>query len=517
MRKRVLPICTKPSICAYAHHSYLHCILESYENIGDELLRMYIPNAGDYEWEYMGKNIRTSWMKDVISLSCDKYEENTEFYMMRKCNMVDEIIIEVQFHQFTNSSSVINVVLCSDNIDKCIKEDNSIIRIGLLRKRGIYVKVNDQYVIAKDQVLLEDYPIWFKIRKDDNQIYALVSYDNLNWIELYSTNINDTKNLSLTKIGVNTNNGVNQYYSWLFLNYIQLYYNNVNAYVWLDYYNLPERNYRKYHLNHFFDFNKDYYYEMEQMMTDINTYIHWSINNGYYIEIQLDDYYIPSRDRYCSEHRKHNNLIYGYDDERNEYNLIGYNNKLHNSMIAYADFERAFKAISNDGDIIYRIKYAPSDQTFEFNKNILKEKLQEYMEGIDSSEAFATTVPLQEGIYGIKVYDVLINTERGKYLLLQDKRISYVLYEHNKIMKDRIDYLISKKIISDDYTTKKLILLINEIVNKSETLKNSILKKNMVENISDNHKNRLENTIISITKELYKIETQFYEELIILL
>ena len=49
------------------------------------------------------------------------------------------------------------------------------------------------------------------------------------------------------------------------------------------------------------------------------------INSGYYVIINVDEYYLPVKSRYQKEHFVHHSLVYGYDNARQKLLAVGFN------------------------------------------------------------------------------------------------------------------------------------------------------------------------------------------------
>ena len=52
------------------------------------------------------------------------------------------------------------------------------------------------------------------------------------------------------------------------------------------------------------------------------------INNGYYITCLLNEYYVKCRQAYNTRKFEHGNMIYGFDDEKHQIFLAGFNEYL---------------------------------------------------------------------------------------------------------------------------------------------------------------------------------------------
>ena len=129
----------------------------------------------------------------------------------------------------------------------------------------------------------------------------------------------------------------------------------------------------------------------------------------------------------------------------------------------------------------------------------------ELLYGVDSSERFMGIIGKQPGIYGLKVFDELINTERGQELIVTDRRLSFVLYEHCLGMMERLTFLIRMGYVAEK-RQDHLIALGKKMLNSSEVLKNRVVKNIFTQNMADR--------IMTQLSELYQLEKEFYTELI---
>ena len=64
-------------------------------------------------------------------------------------------------------------------------------------------------------------------------------------------------------------------------------------------------------------------------------------------------------------------------------------------------------------------------------------------------------MPTEDRVYGIRIYEEL-QTQKGLEVLVSDRRVSYVLYEHKVIMEKRIEYMWQEELIDKElYDTLK--------------------------------------------------------------
>lgn len=192
---------------------------------------------------------------------------------------------------------------------------------------------------------------------------------------------------------------------------------------------------------------------------DIHNYIKRHIDQGYYIQFQVDEYYTPNSWRYEDKHNIHDMFVYGYDDEKELYNVLCYNRQLifEENTCPYKQFEAAFKNNYLDkkenfwADRIYFYQYNENDH-YSFNTKLVKNSLVEYLCSMNSFETLNRFYNQDLGlVYGIDVFDKILEhlsivkeieatqTKRGEPIL--DPRIFRFLKEHKKIMMMRMEYI----------------------------------------------------------------------------
>lgn len=117
---------------------------------------------------------------------------------------------------------------------------------------------------------------------------------------------------------------------------------------------------------------------------------------------------------------------------------MGYNErgKLITTAIPYAIFWEEIY-----GDYVVWYKYSVNTFEYKFNIQYVIQSIREYFYSIDSSFKFSGILGSRTGCYGIKIFDKLRFTESGKQLLMNDKKISSVLYEHCRLMQERVLYM----------------------------------------------------------------------------
>lgn len=490
--KKILEINEKPKLLSYAHHSYTNAIVEkSYISsfcISDISLEKWDIKESDILWTYDRET-------GIVNLFEKRGRSSTTFGMERRCDDTDEVIVNLLSIKLLDSMSNICIGIseagktCNKQTAECFCYWNQ-----------YDITTNNGHISYSDHFYL-----YYKLSRNKNKLQISVSNNKLNWVTLqeHVCNFGDSKEYNFF---VQFYYGGNQYEKWLNMNYIQLFYDesDFNS-VFLDYYVFPRKGSDAgfQHLCQFLDTEYiDFALQKELENKSINEFIRNSIIQDYYVNICTNEYYIQNRQAYGLRDFMHYNLFYGFDDIKKEYNIMGYNarGKLLMSTIPYNLFETPIY----DKNMV-RYKYKVNTCEYNFQISYIIEMLKEYLEGIDSSKNFAGLMSNRKGIYGLKIFDKLLYTERGQKLMLSDRRISFVLYEHCYLMRDRILYLYSKGYIHTD----KLQEIFGKCVSM---LKTSAVLKNLVIKFSFQSNNPTK--IFSYLIKLKNQERDFLECLI---
>ncbi|GMQ61640.1 hypothetical protein [Vallitalea maricola] len=225
-------------------------------------------------------------------------------------------------------------------------------------------------------------------------------------------------------------------------------------------------------------------------LIDCNININRSIINSLmrdnYIVCHLDEYYVPNRPTYQKEHFFHENMIYGFDNDKKEYNILGFDSKgiFNSTKISYDEFEQASSDLASHNHDI-KLLHIKDDFTYDLDLNCIRNSLLDYLNGENSSSKYTILRnPTTDFAYGIDIYEQLI-----KYLKLlhnnvgvNDIRPFHLLWEHKKCMVIRIEYLMNKytstvcdlEAIKDEYITIQQICF---------SIRNLFLKYNMTKRV----------------------------------
>lgn len=247
-------------------------------------------------------------------------------------------------------------------------------------------------------------------------------------------------------------------YEWIYSNYIQLVFQNPIIYD-----NQPIKFFK-------ISFKNGHIWDAEcpllccdsitremigAMNIDIVDFVCISISCNNYVKLYLDEYYLPYRFLYKKTHYIHESLFFGFDYDKNElYGLAyvsdekGYHFK--EFTVCMNDVRQAYNALVDEGVQKERITLMSCNREkyFEFDKKAVRNSIYEYINSIQTDLRYAEiNNPNKKYIFGLNIYDALINYyEKGA----KSKSVIplHIIYEHKKLMLDRIMYMIDNQYIN---------------------------------------------------------------------
>ena len=185
---------------------------------------------------------------------------------------------------------------------------------------------------------------------------------------------------------------------------------------------------------------------------DILCYTKSALDAGWYVDIHLDEYYLSCKEGYNRRHYVHENLVYGYSDDREVVYAYGFgkNRKMVSYEIPYMEFLYAYEkgrifyfsgASYLDGEYPYsldlrKLRFQAAEEfTLEKFKLQLKEYICPQKEEIVNDDFH---------VYGINVIAFIRNCINDNNINVIDFRTFQLLYEHKKCLLNRFCYLAEK-------------------------------------------------------------------------
>jgi hypothetical protein len=276
---------------------------------------------------------------------------------------------------------------------------------------------------------------------------------------------------------------------WFYNYYVQIYLLNDygNNHFFLEYVDSKRVN------NTYFDGlleNSYTFCEVSDSENNIINFIIEKINEGYYLIIHVDEYYLPEKKNFMKEHFVHQSLVYGYSDIDKKLMAIGFqkDRTFTNVTFDYQTFTDAYKAgkeyyefgapwLENGHDIqLLRFDNSVRHKN-EFHYSLFLDQLNDFIssngdryEFLGLYESNYDVVFGMEAIY--RFVEKLDIKSEGEYYI--DYRAFHLLSEHKKGILKRLNYAVESLKVSSDITEH--INNYSSIVNKYEELRFLVLK-----------------------------------------
>ena len=497
----ILPVNVNPSIISYAHHSYPMAILEQGKQHCLAVINLNVD--GSLFEEVVENDTEITARGCTLEIRNKKYARNTECFVLKECGIEDELELELAECRTDAYGGILNLIICAGDYLEAAHSNRDIYRMGIICGGELLCSENCDY---------KDIPMsWIEKKKCSkirmsrkNEKITYWAMGENGWVEVYSTCL--PEHLANTKmcIGINGNWGELQIYNWKYMNYLQLAYTENDHFVWLDYYLYPRKNYSFNHAQQFLDITYAPLYEVYEVHGSIADGVLWYLKHGYYVEITLDEYYVPNRATTGQRHFDHNNLLYGFSSDESEFYGLGYKDKL---QVAAIDKSIVDEYIKDDSQVkLY--KYNPNNLAIRFEMKRFIELLQAFVEGTATGVGFSNILPEDDYVYGLKVFEVLLHEQRAQYVIQHDQRVVYLIFEHAKLMAERLEFFHHREYLSDD-EFEQLQELCAEIVHCIESMKNLVLKSKIKESYNE--------LILTRLEQVYQKEKQFYHLLLSIL
>ena len=199
---------------------------------------------------------------------------------------------------------------------------------------------------------------------------------------------------------------------------------------------------------------------LQQFHWDICEFIKTNLDNGFYVMLSLDKYYVPNAVPYGKWHMFHDTMIYGYNE--NSFQVIGYGysnaEQFAADTVPFDAFVKAYEGlVVTDNwwnDVIYTFTYQ-ENVTYSFNLVLFKQLLFDYLSGANTAAYTQGRLPQKNKDYfeyGVNVY-----TAYKEYLqsLLAgsdsyDHTPVHLFAEHKQVLGMAVKYLEDQKLISPE-------------------------------------------------------------------
>ncbi len=502
-----LPININPYIRAYTEYAYVDMIMNNEETNGRELVRGCVSEKFDNNWIISSEEAQIFIDENRFSVEEDYKAFPRVKHIYRKLKRNDEIVLKIEYQQYTNKWDSVGLFL--DHFP--VNLDDYFMNQAVL---GSYCGSIFMSIIRGVQRLIletyekKQYPIWLKIVVRDSTFELYYGIRENQWIMIERREQFIDWDEKEYFVGIFVSLSDRQYYKWIFNNFINLRLDLTDTST-LNYCGFVKRDCKNYTINPIVRFSTEKLSVIEKYKIDIWDFIVGNIDDERYIEFWLNEKYVPGLKAYNSNDYVHESLVYGYDDSTKTIFMVSIlNGKPTNISINLFDFKEALM-FSNPrlACRCYLFERQPSNAPYELDIDSIVNQLKEYCAGVNPTIQYKRLITEEQGVFGVACYDLLIDDIEARNRLLYDVRISYVLSEHKKCMKDRIDYLINRGYL-DKKRNSDIEKMIQDIYNKAISILQLVLKYQEV------NKESIKTKIFILLKEIQAEEIKCYQLLI---
>lgn len=434
----VLPVCAEPPVRTYSYYAFPLCIMMAEDKIGKRIAEFEILDSSE-SGEWNSQNLKkegTRWFYETV----DVYNRGCNGCLYQALQEKEGYIhVKIHFQQESEPWAAVNLFLTDDKENVLLGDNDYLCRFGNFIYGGVSLYFNGK----KEElpIRLEGSEGEFVLQVARGKVECYFGQRKL--CKVGEQKIDDGKQLY---IGVQVRHEENSFYPWLFSNFISISSNLGDLHRRLDYYN----------------FFKDEQFDLTSYFLDYNHIrvkdliwqggieaVKWELSQGRYMEMKLDQYYLEGREEYHFQHHVHQNLIYGFDEKKKCLFLIGYDNngKIGKFNISYRDWE---ESIQRYPDIVVKnICYHQGFRFFRFLEKHVKKMCRDYLAGANPELATHSFLPTEKRKFGIDIYEDLCTGE-GLDVLVADRRVSYLLYEHKVLMEKRVEYMWRENLLSQE-------------------------------------------------------------------
>lgn len=251
MVMKTLPLNTNPLIRAFTHHMFVHSIISRDDSVGNHLATISFPfeDKIDSRFIKITNNANFEISKNEVRLFSPLYADSGDNIIYRACEKRDEMVVKVDYQQNSKEWGI-SLLFIKKQSDLSASEnmENCDIQFGKFNGNVLLFYDNKEKLFINHAANL---PYWLKLVVNKHEIIACFSSDGIEWIEINRCEVQEGNDKRI--MGVCFNLQANEYYDWLFANYIQLVL-NINNNVRLEYLSAPYKNFLPYSLNPFINF-----------------------------------------------------------------------------------------------------------------------------------------------------------------------------------------------------------------------------------------------------------------------
>jgi len=500
-----LPLNEEPELISYTHNAYADCILTS-PVVAGETAAKYEIISKHKEFEKIDCGCETVLGQEV-SVKVPIMNEKGYSLVVDNCEEKETFIVKVNFRRRISSREHICIIIDEINDAKNYNPDECMTKFGCPSWLRLIVKHKDKYVVEKNSKRILTMGYYLKLEKDGLNISYWYSFDGKHWDKVHEETLSKKYEIIPIKIGVIVETR-NDYMNWKASNYIQLFMKSPSAGdLMIDYYHGPTKHYKPFNSNHFFDYLFEYLEHNDFSKNKMIKYLHRKLSEDFYIITMLDHFYVPGTSSYKVGKHYHEILVYGLDCKKKTVKIMAYSST--DDVVAVEiSFDDFWKALDPNQIMFILCRLNPNYNRYEINKRIIRKRLRDYLDGINCEYEIEDLAPGEIVMcYGIDIIEHLANDEDDLHIFCNDSRLSYIFYEHKRLMLERFMYLRNNGALNKQFT-EDVFEDLEKNVQLAEIMKNNIL----INTIGNNKKSTMEK-IKNYLLEIAANEKRCYEKI----
>lgn len=495
----------QPFIRVLPQYAFVDTIINNANTNQETVCSLEIQPVNPKEWTYMIENGSVDIKENTITVTRMSYGAKPLGGWYKDIDGENEIIFHVKYMQYVNRWDRIIMFLDAHQDFSLDEKLNWHFKLSIHCCGNLRIDVDEKIVFYRSNKENKEIKNWYKVKRKNASIEIYVSANGIDWELLYiCENVWQTDDDKLVG-GFYIHLFDNQYFKWLCNNFIQLRYRKGEG-DRIGYPGLMNRDWKNYAIHPLVRFG----YEKREIVLKYGMweYIKNSIDSNRYLEIWLNEYYIEGLMAYKKSNYFHESLIYGYDEENMSIQMLSmYKGKLKNLNATVGVLLSAWSETEECCAVIRSFEYSPDENGYELDVIHIRKELENYLQGKNSTEEYKYIAQKEEGAFGFKVYDDILDTDIGRREFLSDVRIPYLIKEHKECMKLRIDYLYDSEILS--YTEYvKIDSIMQSILRMSKIVLNLVLRNKMAK------KNQAQDGTWEYVKRMKEQEQECYTYLL---
>lgn len=218
---------------------------------------------------------------------------------------------------------------------------------------------------------------------------------------------------------------------------------------------------------------------------DLINYIKFQIDNGSYLYLYYDVFFIKHSKSYGQSHFPSNLLVYGYDDTKKVFYVYDYEysnpnfGKLGRVTVEYKDLVRSIKHLKV-GPFTWAENsqiYSPLVDSTQINIQLIELLLNDYLNSYPTYQRYYSDSFFENSLFGIGTYQILhyYCTQLKNGFIAKINILPFcILYEHKKML-----HSLSKYLINNNHLDVELIESLRENEHKALNIRNLLIKMTM--------------------------------------